>query len=639
MTIERKVGMGIAGQPSGDAANVAEVFSTQLHVGNGGTKTITSGIDISGEGGLVITKSRNVVEGMNWTDTVRGAPNRLRSNVNDPSASLSTGLTSFNSTGHVYGSNSEVNQNTKKYVSWTFRKKKKFFDVVTYSGNGASSRAISHGLDGAVGWMVVKRTSAAEDWTIWHRSLTGTSPFMSLNDSGGSSTAESIWTATEPTSTAFTVGYHNRVNASGHTYVAYLWADNSAEDAEEQMIKCGSYTGNGNANGPVVNLGWEPQFVMIKRATGAENWYMFDSMRGIATGGNDEYLIANWNGVADSPNNFVDLNSTGFQMKRNAADVNGNNESYIYMAIRAPMMKEPEAATEVFAVDNGGNPDVPGFNSGFPIDMAFWSNTQGGHTKIADRLIGGGKHTETDAPDGFLTDSAHAFDYQTGWHDNAQYSSRYSYMWKRAKGFFDVVYYTGNATVRTIPHSLGVAPEMIWVKADTNDHWKTMTDTGSITSIMDLNRDVESGSSIAYFFGNGSTYTAPTDSVFTIGTQGNVNLNNTRVVAYLFATLAGISKVGNYTGNGSSQTINCGFSAGAKYILIKRTDAEGSWYVWDSLKGIVAGNDPYFILNGTGADVTNNDSVDPHNSGFIVNHGTDTDTNVSSGTYIFYAIA
>ena len=110
-------------------------------------------------------------------------------------------------------------------------------------------------------------------------------------------------------------------------------------------------------------------------------------------------------------------------------------------------------------------------------------------------------------------------------------------------------------------------------------------------------------------------------------------------IVYLFATLAGISKVGSYTGNGSSQTISCGFSAGARFILIKRTDASGDWYVWDSVRGIVAGNDPHLTLDTTAADVTNDDSVDPHNSGFIVNQNSATQINVSSGTYIFYAIA
>jgi hypothetical protein len=119
----------------------------------------------------------------------------------------------------------------------------------------------------------------------------------------------------------------------------------------------------------------------------------------------------------------------------------------------------------------------------------------------------------------------------------------------------------------------------------------------------------------------------------------DVNTNSNTYVTYLFATKAGISKVGSYTGNGSSQTINCGFSAGARFILIKRTNSTGDWYVWDSARGIVAANDPHLSLNTAAAEVTTDDSVDPASSGFIVNQVAATNINVTSATYIYLAIA
>jgi hypothetical protein len=131
----------------------------------------------------------------------------------------------------------------------------------------------------------------------------------------------------------------------------------------------------------------------------------------------------------------------------------------------------------------------------------------------------------------------------------------------------------------------------------------------------------------------------PTSASFTAADSSIANGAGVTYIAFLFASLDGISKVGSYTGNGSSQTISCGFSAGARFILIKRTDASGDWYFWDSVRGIVAGNDPHFSINTTAAPVTTDDSVDPANSGFIVNQVSATNINVSSGTYIFYAIA
>ena len=185
-------------------------------------------------------------------------------------------------------------------------------------------------------------------------------------------------------------------------------------------------------------------------------------------------------------------------------------------------------------------------------------------------------------------------------------------MWKRAKGFFDVVAYTGNATARVIPHSLGVVPEMIWVKKRSaakswSVYHKDLTSTGQFLSLDNTYADTSNSN----FWNNGVDHTSTT---FSIHTTGYVNSANATYISFHFATLAGISKVGSYTGNGSN-------------------------HVWDSARGIVAGNEPYFRLNIAGGEITNNDSVDPHNSGFIVNQLSATNINVSSGTYIFYAIA
>ena len=104
-------------------------------------------------------------------------------------------------------------------------------------------------------------------------------------------------------------------------------------------------------------------------------------------------------------------------------------------------------------------------------------------------------------------------------------------------------------------------------------------------------------------------------------------------VAYLFATLAGISKVGTFSHtNGSSTDVDCGFSSGSSFVIVKRTDSTSSWYLWDSARGIVSGNDPYFIMD-TGIEVDNTDYIDPLNSGFQIASG------FTTGTYFFYAIA
>ena len=138
-------------------------------------------------------------------------------------------------------------------------------------------------------------------------------------------------------------------------------------------------------------------------------------------------------------------------------------------------------------------------------------------------------------------------------------------------------------------------------------------------------------------FGNGNDNM--NSDYFYLGASNQSNKNTKRYVAMLFASLAGVSKVGTYTGNGSSQNIDCGFSNGAKFFLVKSSSATGNWCVFDTVRGIIAGNDPYFILNTAGAEDTNEDAVDTHAPGITVNEVSGSNINTNNVSYLFYAIA
>jgi hypothetical protein len=134
--------------------------------------------------------------------------------------------------------------------------------------------------------------------------------------------------------------------------------------------------------------------------------------------------------------------------------------------------------------------------------------------------------------------------------------------------------------------------------------------------------------------------TSPTSTQITLDSADiDVNASGGTYVAYLFASVTGVSKVGSYTGTGTTQTINCGFTAGARFVMIKRTDSTGDWYVWDTARGIVSGNDPYLLLNDTAAEVTSTDYIDPANSGFEISSTAPAAINANGGTFIFLAIA
>jgi hypothetical protein len=217
-----------------------------------------------------------------------------------------------------------------------------------------------------------------------------------------------------------------------------------------------------------------------------------------------------------------------------------------------------------------------------------------------------------------------------------------TYNLRRAPSFMDVVCYTGNSSQRTLNHNLGVTPELMIVKtrSQSGGSWNVWTTGFTISSssnqYVTLNTsDAKDDKNAPDFWG--SSY--PTASVFNIGTNFYINYTGETYIAYLFATCAGVSKVGSYTGTGTTLQINCGFTAGSRFVLIKRTDSTGDWYVWDSARGITAGNDPYLLLNSTAAEVTGTDYVDTYSAGFEISSTAPSAINASGGTFIFLAIA
>tara|TARA_R110002096_G_C14313699_1_gene699681 strand:- start:92 stop:742 length:651 start_codon:yes stop_codon:yes gene_type:complete len=216
-------------------------------------------------------------------------------------------------------------------------------------------------------------------------------------------------------------------------------------------------------------------------------------------------------------------------------------------------------------------------------------------------------------------------------------------MWKRAPSFFDVVAYTGNGTAgRTVSHNLTVAPEMIWVKNRSRGRsWVVYHTATGNTGFLKLNETlalITSGSQNR--FGNGTVGVSPTASNFTVATNQDVNYSGDTYISYLFASLPGISKVGSYTGTGNTLNIDCGFTSGARFVLIKNTNG-GNWYVYDTARGIVPGNDPALELNTTSAEDNQYDSIDPYSAGFTLTaySGSSPALNEPSEPFIFYAIA
>jgi hypothetical protein len=208
---------------------------------------------------------------------------------------------------------------------------------------------------------------------------------------------------------------------------------------------------------------------------------------------------------------------------------------------------------------------------------------------------------------------------------------------RRAPGFFDVVCTTGNGvTDRNVNHNLGVVPEFIINKPRSySDFWEVYHKDVGLNSYFYL----DSSQAVASSSGNWSTMTSTT---FGTGYAYAHNRSSQTYVNYLFASCPGVSKVGSYTGDGTTgRVIDCGFTGGARFIMFKRTNATGSWFVFDTARGIVSGGEAALALNSTASEsgLGTADCIDPSSVGFIVNQESNYNLNVSGGTYIFLAIA
>jgi len=625
----------LLGSSSVAANYIEDVFSTYLYTGNDSTQNIVNGIDLSGKGGLVWGKSRNDSDDHNFYDTARGVQYSLSSNLTEEQVSRSNSLTAFNNNGYTLGSNTSDNYSARTYTSWTFRKQAKFFDVVTYTGNG-TNRTIAHNLGSVPGCIIVKDTSNTRAWAVYHVSL-GNTKYLILNGTDAEGTSASLWNSTTPTSTDFSLGISSLVNASGATYVAYLFAHDAGGfglTGTDNVISCGSWTDSGSGT-QTITLGYEPQFLIYKRTDASSNWVMLDTMRGwpvVNAAGSTANLYPNLSN-AESGGNYAGNGptATGFTMPT----LGGG--TYIYIAIRRGPMKTPTTGTSVFAPTYGDNNGVaPAFITNFPVDLGIVGKGTSGTTlnRWAPRL------TETlylssPTTDAEVTGSSFKFDFQNGWlNATTDFTQAFSWNFRRAPGFFDVVCYTGTGANRTVSHNLGVVPElMINKKRSGAENWFVYSSATGNTKFLQLQATDNAQTDSTYW-----NNTSPTSSVFTVGT-GSTNDNAATYVTYLFATVAGVSKVGSYTGTGTTKQIDCGFTGGARFVLIKRTDSTGDWYVWDSARGIVAGNDPYLLLNSTAAEVTSTDYVDTYSAGFEISSTAPAAINANGGSYIFLAIA
>ena len=635
-------------QVSNDVNYIEDVFNSYLWTTSASDQTLTTGIDMT-KGALTWIKSRsNTFSHVLQTGIGGGV--------------LPNNALSSNNTNAYFGGNYRIAESTTGFtmgpdyytgtpetaVVWTFRKQAKFFDIQTWSGNGTIGRTISHSLGSVPGCIIVKKTNSAgsSDWVVYHRSL-GATKAMLLNLTDSVYTWN-VWNDTAPTSTVFSLNDASEVNGVGNSYVAYLFAHNAGGfglTGTDNVISCGSFTDT-----TTVNLGYEPQWVLFKKSSSSSigDWFIADNMRGFSETSINTLSANTSSAEASYSNTGCVLTSTGFTYNTGLA----GSGAFIYIAIRRGPMKVPTSGTTVFTPitynGNGTSQTITG-SVGVP-DLGLGIGRTGGaagSNAWYDRLRGkelalrstttsaqydaspGGEGTMTNVMNGMRVENTYGI-------LNDASTAYILYFMSRAPSFFDEVCYTGTGTAgRTINHNLGVTPELIITKErSAGSYWYVYSAATGPTQYLRLE-----STNAPFTYSGVWNDTAPTSSVFTVGSDGYINASGQTFVAYLFATCAGVSKCTAFTGTGTLQTINCGFTSGARFVLIKRTDSTGDWYVWDSARGISSSTDPYLLLNSTAAEVTSTNWVDTTSTGFQVTAASGNNVNINGASYIALAIA
>ena len=313
-------------------------MNTKIYTGNGSTNALT-GIGFAPD--WVWFKSRSNADDHNLFDKVRGVTKCIETNTNVAEFTQSNGLTAFDTDGFTVGNFNAGNRSGGNIVAWNWKANgagsantdgsitstvsantTSGFSIATWTGTG-SNGSVGHGL-GGVDFMIIKDLSNNRNWYTWNKTF-AYNDRIKLDTTSAKETGTDNMTAL-PDSTKINMATSTQNNGSSQNYVGYFFQEKTG------YSKFGSYTGNGNADGPFIYTGFKPAFVMTKKSSGTGAWAMMDNKR---PGYNvtNNYLQAN-----DSATEYVDVSfnldllSNGWKARHNNGDFNSSGQTYIYMA-------------------------------------------------------------------------------------------------------------------------------------------------------------------------------------------------------------------------------------------------------------------------------------------------------------------
>lgn len=290
------------------------VFSATPYTGTNTNQSINLGLDLTG--GLVWASPRYGV----YDQFFASSATDLSPNTNEANFYSGYYGPRVSSTGFTLAAGAPHNEASTSHMSWSFKKRARFFTIVPYTGNGVSGRALAHDLGGSPGLVLIKRLDTASNWAAWHRGAPS-GHYLQLNSTNASA-ADTTRFSAAPSASQLNLGSGADVNTNGGTYIAYIWAH------EPQVQQIGSVAVSGGVAS--VDLGWEPQFLNLKPNLAATNWNVMDTARGWGTG-SPKTIRMNGGGTEYSTDSGAAKSSTGFALSGLA------DGSYLYWAIRKSM--------------------------------------------------------------------------------------------------------------------------------------------------------------------------------------------------------------------------------------------------------------------------------------------------------------
>jgi hypothetical protein len=333
-------------------------FQTKLYSGNSTNNTaITNDGNSDLQPDWIWAKSRTNAHYHDFRDSSRGVTKRLASNVEDGESTKDQSLVSFDSDGFTLGDDTDsdgsalntINTSSNNYVAWQWKcnggttssftesgnnpggtiqtNTDAGFSIITTTGTGGAG-TISHGLGAVPHWIISKGRSNDGGWVVYHQNNTSAPETDALNLSSNDTTVDAVawFNDTAPTSSVFTVGTTNDINGDGRTYIHYVFTE------IQGYSKFGSYTGNGNADGPFVYTGFKPAWLLIKRTDNAQNWNLHDNKRSTFNTTKAD-LFPNLSNAEETGNgNFIDFLSNGFKHRASTNSLNASSGDFIYIA-------------------------------------------------------------------------------------------------------------------------------------------------------------------------------------------------------------------------------------------------------------------------------------------------------------------